>query len=54
MARPVTKSPPIQFRLPIELWWTLQVKAKAKGMTENEFVADYVRRALEAPKAGAK
>lgn len=50
MPKPVTKSPPIQFRIPIDLWPKLEAKAKAKGMTESEFAADYLTRALEAAK----
>lgn len=53
MARPQTKSPPIQFRIPLDLWPTLEAMAQAKGQPVNDFVAGYLTRAIEA-KQGAK
>jgi hypothetical protein len=47
MPRPLTKSPPIQFRLPLDLYTILEQRAAAKGQTPIEFVRDYVTRALE-------
>ncbi len=45
--RPVTKSPPIQFRLPVDLYAKLVRKAESKQMTPAQYVADYLTRALE-------
>ena len=46
MAKPVKKSPPIQFRVPIEQWPTLEERAKAKNMSVNDFVADTITASL--------
>jgi hypothetical protein len=48
MSRPLTKSPPIQFRIPIELWPFLQARAERKGQSVGEYVAASLRPALEA------
>lgn len=48
MPRPLTKSPPIQFRLPLDLYHILETRAAAKDQTPIEYVRDYLTRALEA------
>lgn len=50
MGRAILKSDPVIFRPTVEHRALLEKLAGAKGMTVNQYVADYVSRALEAKK----
>ena len=51
MARPLTKSPPLTFRLSIETYSVFAARAEAKNMTVTAFVTDYLDRAAAATPA---
>ena len=45
MPRPVTKGPPIQFRLPIDVHEDVEAKADGKELTIPEYLVQYITRA---------
>lgn len=47
MSKPVKKSPPIQFRVPIEHWPTLQQQARRARKSVNEYVRDVLVESVE-------
>jgi predicted DNA-binding protein len=47
MAKPLTKSPPVQFRIPLELWEFLEARAAKRGETPSEYVCRTIVEALE-------
>ena len=46
MAKPLTKSPPIHFRIDIGLWPTLVTRAELAGLSVGDYVRDRVERSL--------
>jgi hypothetical protein len=54
MPRPKTKSDPVTFRLPLDVYARVERLAVAAGQTFNDYVRDYILRSelgLPAPKA---